>query len=448
MALSWRARLVHLELAFMRKMSIYPFFILTLLTSVSCAQQLTPVENSKEHHQVYKLNKSANLQQPLSFPDSFTAFALETADTVAPFKGVQILVNEQTKSLRPTSHPNRDLAGVRSGMIMMPSRTNVLKLDVPSDQIPLKIHLLDAKGKGINPAPRFKQGKGQCEKPVTIPQGQWRKGLPKPSYNPIRQEVRHVIVHHSAGNTGDTNTRQIIRNIYLYHTNVNNWSDIGYNFVIGVNGRIYQARDGLGKVLDHKVQGAHFCGKNSGTMGVSLIGNFEEGRPSKSALQSLKSLLAWKLDTADLPAMGAYPHPVYDANPDPLKVIAGHKDGCATLCPGKNLYSRLPEIRASVKDSLSQCQDLPTGLASKPQKTMTIHQEQGQNLEIALKKAINGKLRVYNLQGEQLKAPLSVKPDQAHYHWSLPDFQAPNLIIVLLQNSNGRIISQQKILLS
>ncbi len=429
-------------------MSIYPFFILFLLSSVSCAQQLTPVKSSKEHHQVYKLTKSANPQKPLTFSDSFTAFALETADTVAPFKGVHVIVNEQTKGLKPTSHPNRDLEGVRSEMTMMPSRTNTLKLDVPSDQIPLKIHLIDAKGHGSYPEQRMKRGKGQCEKPVTIPQEGWRKGLPEPAYNPIEHQIQHVVIHHSAGNTGDTNTRKVIRNIYLYHTNVNEWSDIGYNFVIGVNGRIYQARDGLGQIKDHRVRGAHFCGKNSGTMGVALVGNFEEGTPTPSALQSLKGLLAWKLDTADLPAMGAYPHPTYDADPEPLEVIAGHQDGCATLCPGENLYSQLPDIRTKIKDSLSQCQELTTGIASKPEPTMTIQQHQGGKLDIALKEPLHGKLRIYNAQGQQIKAPLTVKPERGKYQWSLPDYQAPNLLIVVLQNPKGQIIFQQKIILS
>ena len=448
MVLSWLGRLVHLELAFMRKMAIYPCVILILTTSISCAQQLTPVKSGNEHHQVYKLKKRAKPNQPLTFPDSFTAFALETQDTIAPFKGVKVVVNEQTKALKPTPHPNRDLEGVRSEMIMMPSRTNVLKLDVPSDQIPLKIHLLDAKGQGIHPEPQWKRGKGQCEKPVTIPQEDWRKGLPEPSYNPIKQDNNHVIVHHSAGNTGDTNTRQVIRNIYLYHTNVNGWSDIGYNFVIGVNGRIYQARDGLGEVKDHRVKGAHFCGKNSGTMGVALVGNFEKGSPTTSAIQSLKGLLAWKLDTADLPAMGAFPHPTYDADPDPLKVISGHRDGCATLCPGENLYSQLPEIRAGVKDSLSQCQELPTGIDKGSAPLMSIHQKQGRELKVTLKKAVNGKLKIFNLQGKQVKTPLSVKTDQSHYRWSISNYQTPNLLIVVFQNKNGHIMSQQKILLS
>lgn len=39
--------------------------------------------------------------------------------------------------------------------------------------------------------------------------------------------------------------------------------------------------------------------------------------------------------------------------------LAGHKDADATLCPGVNLYARLPEIRA-------KSQQMVTGLALKP----------------------------------------------------------------------------------
>ena len=72
----------------MRKVCVYCLPLLLLVTSVSCAQQLTPVQPQSTHHKVYKLNKPAQPQEALVFPDSFTAYALETADTQAPFEGI------------------------------------------------------------------------------------------------------------------------------------------------------------------------------------------------------------------------------------------------------------------------------------------------------------------------------------------------------------------------
>ncbi len=190
-----------------------------------------------------------------------------------------------------------------------------------------------------------------CGMPDVIPQSQWRSGLPVPVYSRIFTEVNHLIIHHTATYNYLTNYVNVVRNIYLFHTVERGWSDIGYNYLIAPDGNIFAGRDPLQAELQDQVLGAHFCGSNSGTMGIAMIGTFTEILPTQLAIGALISLLIWKADKSILLPFNENPHP---ANPE-LPVIAGHRDGCATECPGSALYRNLPEIRIRVAENLADC---------------------------------------------------------------------------------------------
>jgi len=161
--------------------------------------------------------------------------------------------------------------------------------------------------------------------------------------------VTHQIVHHSAGTNSSSDWPAVVRSIWDYHVNTNGWSDIGYNWLIDPNGVIYQGRGWING--DDEVQGAHFCGTNSNTMGVCLLGNFEETTPSSDALDNLEELLAWKSDEKNIdPTTRSY----HSSSALNLFTISGHRDGCNTLCPGENLYVRLPEIRDHVDAKIGE----------------------------------------------------------------------------------------------
>ena len=89
--------------------------------------------------------------------------------------------------------------------------------------------------------------------------------------------VRCAFVHHTVN--ANTYTRAqapaLVRGIYYYHTQVNGWRDIGYNFLIDRFGTIYEGRyGGVAKA----VIGAQVLGFNAMSTGVALIGTFEIGR--------------------------------------------------------------------------------------------------------------------------------------------------------------------------
>jgi len=187
--------------------------------------------------------------------------------------------------------------------------------------------------------------------PDIVSQNEWRSGLPAPNYSRAFTDVAHLIVHHSAGSNTATNYTQVVRDIYVYHTQVNGWSDIGYNFLISQDGQVYAGRDPEGGD-QYTVRGAHFCGKNSGTSGICMLGNFESAFPTNAGLISLLKLTAYSAQELGLNPSGAEFH--VDQN---LENIAGHRDGCATLCPGENLYSQLEDLRIAVAGELNECRD-------------------------------------------------------------------------------------------
>ena len=158
-------------------------------------------------------------------------------------------------------------------------------------------------------------------------------------------DVSHLIVHHSATPNESNDWAAVVRSFWNSHVNIRGWCDIGYNWLIDPNGVVYLGRGG-----GDDVRGAHFCGSNTGTMGVCVIGNFNIAPPTDAALSRLDSVLAWKACEAELQPGSRSLH---NASGKVLNIISGHREGCNTSCPGDLLFSQLPDIINST-DSLLQ----------------------------------------------------------------------------------------------
>ncbi len=173
------------------------------------------------------------------------------------------------------------------------------------------------------------------------------------STSPSFTNVTHLIIHHSAGTNTATDWSAVVRSIWDFHVNVNGWDDIGYNWLVDPNGVLYEGRgDG--------VLGAHFCGKNGGTMGVCMMGDFTNVSPTPAAVETLTELLAWKACDVGADPLGSAFHASSGLN---LNRISGHRDGCATACPGDSFYPMLPDVRASVEVEIDDCQGVPSLVA-------------------------------------------------------------------------------------
>lgn len=156
--------------------------------------------------------------------------------------------------------------------------------------------------------------------------------------------VELAVVHH----TVDSNSYQpgdvpaLLRGILAYHTKVNGWSDMGYNFVVDRFGRIWEGRFGG---TDEAVSGAHAYNHNSISTGISALGNYDLVAVPDAVVDAMARLIAWKFTLHGIPVRG-------QVNPQLPVVygerIIGHRDGYgnSTACPGRYLYAQLPTIRA------------------------------------------------------------------------------------------------------
>ncbi len=98
-----------------------------------------------------------------------------------------------------------------------------------------------------------------------------------------------IVIHHSASNIASPQSMR------SYHINQRGWDELGYHFVIG-NGVAYG--DGAVYVGERwkkqmtgahcKVPGNHY---NEHGIGICLIGNFEQARPTPRQIESLARLV-------------------------------------------------------------------------------------------------------------------------------------------------------------
>ncbi|MCX7777944.1 MAG: peptidoglycan recognition protein family protein, partial [Armatimonadetes bacterium] len=87
---------------------------------------------------------------------------------------------------------------------------------------------------------------------------------------PCTRKVNEIILHHTWRPTASQyKGKQTIQAICDYHVREQGWGDIGYHFLIAPDGAIWAGRP-VGQ------SGAHTRGRNAHSIGVCLIGNFDE----------------------------------------------------------------------------------------------------------------------------------------------------------------------------
>ena len=144
-----------------------------------------------------------------------------------------------------------------------------------------------------------------------------------------RRFTSAIVIHHA----GMTRNEDIsLKSIHQMHLN-NGWAGVGYHFVVHKNGVIEHARP-IERV------GAHAYKHNLYTVGICMTGNLDIGVPT----------LEQTLATEKLVAALCFQ---YDITPS-SQTIFGHRDLCATDCPGYNFYPRMPELIQNVNATLSK----------------------------------------------------------------------------------------------
>jgi uncharacterized protein with LGFP repeats len=215
--------------------------------------------------------------------------------------------------------------------------------------------------KGLNGGAGGAVGVPPGQQPPIITRAQWgadeSKRCDQPTYDPV---VKGAVVHHSAGSNDYTpeQSAEIVRGIYAYHAQTLGWCDIGYNALVDKYGQIFEGAFGG---LDRNVQGTHTGGFNRETVGVAMLGNYNDVAPTPDLIRSVGSYLGWRLKlagvdpngTAQLVSQGFSSSKYAAGETSNLPAISGHRDYDSTECPGTLGYPALPAIRAVAAGNLA-----------------------------------------------------------------------------------------------
>lgn len=353
------------------------FTLLFILFSFYVNAQEGPISTLQEngkHYKAIEFNVKKNTFYTQIIPNFLGSSLTIETDVLNNFDGAYILLGgvekffikkdeEQTENIRQQAERSSNQS---TGLFIAKAPFEFFSFYSGNLDGKIRINILYAAPLKKTFSKDKKKSSNDCSiQPQSIDQSIWRIGLPDPKPNPSYSQVKHIILHHAAGSNTDTNYTNTVRSYYLLHTQTNGWDDIGYNFLVAPNGDIYDGRQG-DSLGDDNVIGAHMCARNTNTMGICLLGNYEVTGvyPSDTAVASINQLITWKLWKEQL--LNPYDsslHPV--VNPVMyLGVIAGHRQGCNpgyTSCPGQNYFDQIePRVRAKVAIALANCS--PNGI--------------------------------------------------------------------------------------
>jgi len=167
---------------------------------------------------------------------------------------------------------------------------------------------------------------------AVVPREDWG-AMPAEVERMVPHTIERLTVHH-AGSQDGVNGPPQFRGWQGWHMGGQDWPDIAYHLLIGIDGTVYEGRDPAFR---------GDTGTTYNTTGHFLVvveGNFEMERPTEAQIASLEAVLAWAAEN-------------YGVSPS---TIAGHGDYAATSCPGRNLESKIHsgELRQRVETIIAQ----------------------------------------------------------------------------------------------
>ncbi|QQM67008.1 N-acetylmuramoyl-L-alanine amidase [Actinomyces weissii] len=191
----------------------------------------------------------------------------------------------------------------------------------------------------------------------------WHADEENMTWVPEYAKAQHVVVHHTAGSNSYTadQSASIVRGIYYYHAVTLNWGDIGYNLLVDKYGQVFEGRYGtLSSAAGRMAVGGHARGVNTGTMGISMIGDYSSAEPTAVQLDRVGELAGWFLQRAGVPdALGSSGLTFRTTERYPagqtvdMPTILAHRDVGYTACPGGRAYARMGQIRQIAQRQMS-----------------------------------------------------------------------------------------------
>lgn len=178
-------------------------------------------------------------------------------------------------------------------------------------------------------------------------------GTPEYASSLVGAAIHHTATSNAYGSVDEA--KAALRSIYAYHVRSRGWCDIGYNFLVDKWGNVYEGRHGG---VDQPVIGVHAGGFNTGTVGISMLGDYSAVTPPAATVEAVSRVVAWRLEAnhRDPTEVMSY----YTRGGENSKVPAGatvalhrvfpHRDVAYTACPGQSGYEKLTGIRSRARE--------------------------------------------------------------------------------------------------
>jgi LysM repeat protein len=137
--------------------------------------------------------------------------------------------------------------------------------------------------------------------------------------------VSRITVHHTGEHPGLEGVPEVevLRRVEHYHQVERGWCAIGYHYVVGKGGRVYEGRP-------VKYQGAHVSGANEHNLGISVVGDYMRRLPNPAQLAALDAFLTEQRMRFRVGKSRVY----------------GHRELGQSQCPGDALFAWVKQYRA------------------------------------------------------------------------------------------------------
>ncbi|XP_016840415.1 peptidoglycan-recognition protein LD isoform X4 [Nasonia vitripennis] len=153
-----------------------------------------------------------------------------------------------------------------------------------------------------------------------VPRVEW--GAQPPTKEPTKLKKippPYVIISHTASTFCYTQAQCVltVRVAQTFHIESKGWEDIGYNFLVGGDGNVYEGRG-------WNIEGAHTFNYNIMSIGISFIGTFNTVAPTKAQVHAATKLIEFGVENG-------YISKDYK--------LLGHRQCVKTESPGEVLYN-------------------------------------------------------------------------------------------------------------
>ena len=159
-------------------------------------------------------------------------------------------------------------------------------------------------------------------------------GARRPRCGSGTQTPTRATIHHTVTPTNDSMTVPArLRQIQGFHMFSRGWCDIGYNYLVSRDGRVWRGRGA-------RTVGAHVENANTGNVGVSFIGTYTSTAPTSTQMCNTAKLLR-RL------------HEDFGGLSLNRTDVKGHRQLGSTSCPGSALYNRIDAILRKARGGCS-----------------------------------------------------------------------------------------------